>query len=135
MLGGALGAITEILTWVGIGAAVLFGGAALIVRLADGTWEPIRAVLIDDPAPTTHARQVVRWFGEDGVHEAPLTDEMRAAARGDELELFHRVGTRDDVRLHERSPVPRLLGGVALACGAVGVLALVVQIVAMVAAG
>jgi hypothetical protein len=125
-VGGAIGAITEILTWVGIGAAVLFGGAALIVRLSDGTWAPIRGVVIGD---------VVRWFGDDGVHEAPLTPELRAAARGDELELFHRVGSRDDVRLHARSPVPRLLGGVALACGAVGVVALVVQIGVMVAAG
>lgn len=132
---GALAAITEILTWVGLGAAMLFGAAALIVRLADGTWEPIRAVVIDEPAPGAPQRHVVRWFGEDGVHEAPLTPELRAAAKGDEVELFHRVGTRDDVRLHQRSPWPRLLGGVALACGAVGVIALVVQIVAMIAAG
>ncbi|WP_345752018.1 hypothetical protein [Microbacterium rhizophilus] len=128
----AIGAITEILSWVGIGAAVLFGGAALIARLADGTWVPIRGVVIGDPAPDAPRRQVVRWFGDDGVHEAPLTAELRAAARGDEVELFHRVGTRDDVRLHQHSPWPRLLGGVALACGAVGAIALAVQIVAMV---
>jgi hypothetical protein len=124
--GGALGAITEILSWVGIGAAVLFGAAALIVRLADGTWQPIRGVLIDD---------VVRWFGDDGVHEAPLTPELRAAATRDELDLFHRIGSRDVVRLHRHSPWPRLLGGVALACGTVGVIAVIVQIAAMILAG
>lgn len=124
--GGALGAITEILSWVGIGAAVLFGVAALIVRLADGAWQPIRGVVIDD---------VVRWFGDDGVHEASLTPELRAAATRDELDLFHRIGTRDVVRLHRYSPWPRLLGGVALACGTVGVIAVIVQIVAMILAG
>ncbi|MBF0815018.1 hypothetical protein E4U02_01165 [Microbacterium paludicola] len=123
--GGALGAITEILSWVGIGAAVLFGVAALIVRLADGAWQPVRGVVIDD---------VVRWFGDDGVHEAPLTPELRAAATRDELDLFHRIGTRDVVRLHRHSPWPRLLGGVALACGTVGVIAVIVQIAAMILA-
>jgi len=121
-----VGAITEILMWVGLGAAVLFGALALIARLADGTWAPIRAVVMDE---------ALRWFGDDGVHTAPLTPELRAAANGDELEAFHRVGTAGDVRLHERSPLPRLLGGVALACGGVGVLALVVQIVTMVSTG
>ncbi|MER7796308.1 hypothetical protein [Microbacterium sp. NPDC096154] len=134
-LSDAVGAITEILTWVGLGAAIVFGGAALVARLADGTWLPIRAVVIGDPASEGAGGQVVRWFGDDGVHEAPLTAELRAAVQGDELELFHRVGTRDDVRLHERSPWPRLLGGVALACAGVGVLALAVQIVTMVAGG
>lgn len=124
--GGALGAITEILSWVGIGAAVLFGVAALIVRLADGAWQPIRGLVIDD---------VVRWFGDDGVHEAPLTPELRAAATRDELDLFHRIGSRDVVRLHRHSPWPRLLGGVALACGTVGVIAVIVQIAAMILAG
>ncbi|GAA1742724.1 hypothetical protein [Microbacterium paludicola] len=124
--GGALGAITEILSWVGIGAAVLFGAAALIVRLADGAWQPIRGLVIDD---------VVRWFGDDGVHEAPLTPELRAAATRDELDLFHRIGSRDVVRLHRHSPWPRLLGGVALACGTVGVIAVIVQIAAMILAG
>lgn len=124
--GGALGAITEILSWVGIGAAVLFGVAALIVRLADGAWQPVRGVVIDD---------VVRWFGDDGVHEAPLTPELRAAATRDELDLFHRIGSRDVVRLHRHSPWPRLLGGVALACGTVGVIAVIVQIAAMILAG
>ncbi|MFL0412170.1 hypothetical protein ACH0AH_13430 [Microbacterium paludicola] len=124
--GGALGAITEILSWVGIGAAVLFGVAALIVRLADGAWQPVRGVVIDD---------VVRWFGDDGVHEAPLTPELRAAATRDELDLFHRIGSRDVVRLHRHSPWPRLLGGVALACGTVGVIAVIVQIASMILAG
>ena len=78
---------------------------------------------------------VVRWFGDDGVHEAPLTPELRAAATRDELDLFHRIGSRDVVRLHRHSPWPRLLGGVALACGTVGVIAVIVQIAAMILAG
>lgn len=121
-----IGAITEILMWVGLGAGVLFGAGALVARLADGTWAPIRAVILDD---------ALRWFGDDGVHTAPLTDELRAAAAGDEVEAFHRVGSAGEVRLQAHSPLPRLLGGVALACGGVGVLAAVVQIVAIVATG
>lgn len=130
-----LAAITEILMWVGLGAAVLFGGVALIVRLADGAWVPARAVII--PADETHGPPdpVVRWFGEDGVHEAPLTPELEAAAEGDEVTLHHRVGAPDIVRLEARSPWPRLLGGVALACAGVGVVALIVQIVSMITAG
>ncbi|MCD1269420.1 hypothetical protein B5M43_011325 [Microbacterium sp. MEC084] len=134
--GAAFAAITEILTWAGLGAAAVFGAAALIVKLADGTWLPVRAVIIGDPdAADPSAREVVRWFGEDGVHEAPLTAELRAAAEGDEVTLHHRVGSRDDVRLDAHSPWPRLLGGVALASGGVGLLTLVAQIAAMFAAG
>ncbi len=131
----AIAAITEILMWVGLGTAALFGAAALVLRLADGTWVPIRAVIIAADDLTGRPERVVRWFGEDGVHEAPLTPQFEAAAVGDEVELHHRVGTRDDVRLEARSPWPRLLGGVALACAGVGALALVVQIVSMLAAG
>lgn len=141
MSGGeaALAAITEILMWAGLGAATVFGLAALIARLADGTWLPVRAVIIGDgdpdPADPDGSAPVVRWFGQDGVHEAPLTDELRHAAERDEVDLHHRVGTHDRVRLDARSPWPRLLGGVALASGGIGLLALVVQVVAMLAAG
>ncbi|GAA3657354.1 hypothetical protein [Microbacterium marinilacus] len=134
MSGGeaALAAITEILTWAGLGAGALFGGLALIIRLADGTWQPVRAVIIgSDPAQP----RVVRWFGDDGVHEAPLTAEFEEAAERDEVPLHHRVGSRSRVRLEARSPWPRLLGGVALACAGVGLLSLVVQIVGLMLAG
>ncbi|MBO3663769.1 hypothetical protein [Microbacterium stercoris] len=126
-----VGAVAEILTWVGLGAAAVFGAGALVAKLADGTWVPIRAVLLDDVGQ----QGSLRWFGDDGVHTAPLTDELREAADGDEVDAFHRVGSASDVRLHHRSPLPRLLGGVALACGGVGVLAVVVQVVAMVTTG
>ncbi|GGH43406.1 hypothetical protein [Microbacterium album] len=125
-MAAVVGAVTEILGWVGLAAAAVFGGIALIVRVVDGTWEPVRAVIIGD---------VLRWFGEDEVHEAPLTPELRAAARGDEVAVHYRVGAPHRVRLEARSPWPRLLAGVALACGGVGVSAFLVQLAVMIAAG
>ena len=130
-----IAAITEILMWAGLGAAALFGGLAVVVRLADGTWVPARGVIIDDDGRGEPSQRVVRWFGEDGVHEAPLTAELAAAAHGDEVAFHHRAGDPSRVRLDARSPWPRLLGGVALACAGVGVLALVVQVASMLMAG
>ena len=71
-----VGAITEILMWVGLGAAVLFGALALIARLVDGTWAPIRAVVMDE---------ALRWFGDDGVQLAVDVAPLAHAADVDEV--------------------------------------------------
>ncbi|WOF24090.1 hypothetical protein N8K70_05300 [Microbacterium betulae] len=121
-----VGAITEIFSWIGFGGAIVFGLAAVVARLADGTWVAVHGFLLEDADPP-----VVRWFGAGhAVGEAPLTAEIRRAADdADELDLFTRPGRPGSARLHERSPLPRLLGWSAVAFGSLGVVSTIVQLV------
>ncbi|GAA4785273.1 hypothetical protein [Microbacterium gilvum] len=119
-----IGAITELFSWIGFGAFAVLGAAAVVARLADGTWTPVRAFVLPDDG-------IVRWFGTGHVvGEAPLTEELRrAAGDADELDLFTRVDHPGSARLHARSPLPRLLAWTALGFGALGVVSTAVQLV------
>ena len=77
----ALAVALEIYTWIGLGAAVLLGIAALIAWVADGSWVPVRAVVSPTPAG-----EVVRWFDDSGIlGEAPLPHG--ASVHDEEVEL------------------------------------------------
>lgn len=121
-----IGAITEIFSWVGFGAAVVFGLAAVIARLADGTWIAVHGFVLVHQEPA-----IVRWFGAGhAVGEAPLTDELRAAAGDDDqLDFFTNPDRPGSARLHARSPLPRMLGWSALAFAALGVVSVAVQLI------
>lgn len=109
----AIDALIEIFTWVGIGAGLLLGLVALILRIVDGTWVPVHVLLEDGPTG-----RVARWFDRGGVGEAALTHEQeRTLAGKDAADVFARRGR---IRLTHGSPGVRavaLLAGGMLALG------------------
>lgn len=118
----ALDAVIEIFTWVGIGSGILLGLVALILKLADGTWLPARAIVEhgDDAS-------LVRWFDEDGgVNAAYLSHEQaRELAGKDMADIFYRRGRPNRMRLTHGSPAVRavaLLAGGLLALGLVAMI-------------
>ncbi|GLJ62191.1 hypothetical protein M1D46_14435 [Microbacterium sp. JZ70] len=121
-----IGAITEIFSWIGFGAALVLGLIAIIARLADGTWVPVRAFVLSEQEPP-----ILRWFTVGHtVGEAPLTPELRAAAGdADEVDVFTNPQRPGSVRLHQHSPLPRFLGWGAIAFGGLGVVSTIVQLI------
>lgn len=120
--------LSEVFTWVGFGAGVILLVATLIARIADGTWLPARGAV-----DLTPDGAVVRWFDEDGnVNEAALSDhDARSTGGADMIDIWYRRGWIGRMRLHPRSrSVGGLLGLAALLLG-VGIIATVVQFVAL----
>ena len=125
-------AITEIFTWVGLGAGVLLGVVALILRLADGTWLPVQVVLEPDDAGT-----IGRWFGDDGVvHQVRLTREQQEAVAGKGIaDAFARRGGRNRMRLTKGSPAVRAVALLAAGLLALGLVALILSWILLFARG
>jgi hypothetical protein len=124
--------IVEIFTWVGFGSGALLAGAALVLYLFDGTWMPARAVLEDGP----HGR-LARWFDHDGgVNEAHLTHEQAHTLAGKDMaDIFYRRGSRNRLRLTQRSPVVRGVALLAIGLLGLGVSALVTSTILLFAGG
>ncbi|MDN3496947.1 hypothetical protein QL996_13475 [Planococcus sp. APC 4015] len=124
----AIDAILEIFTWVGFGAAALFGLLALVVRIADGSWVPAQVVIADDPGG-----RIARWFGHEGrVGAARLTHEQEHALAGRETaDVFVRLGRHDRMRLTKGSPLVRLLSWLAIGFTALGVLSATLSLVVL----
>ncbi|HEX5858893.1 MAG TPA: hypothetical protein VFY91_12375 [Microbacterium sp.] len=115
-----IGAIAEIFTWIGLGGAVLIALAALIVKLADGTWLPARGVV--EPDGSGH---LVRWIDHEGqIGEAPLSPSQFATLNGaDMADIFYRMGRSDRMRLHRGSTAVRSIAWLAIGFAALGLLA------------
>ena len=54
----AIDAVIEIFTWVGLGAGILLAIVTVILKLADGTWLPARAIV--EHSDDRSARPLVR---------------------------------------------------------------------------
>lgn len=123
-MGHVVDALLEIFTWAGLGAGALVTLIALFLRLADGTWVPVRAVV-----EHTETGMVVRWFGDDGaVGEAPLSeDEARTIGDRDMADIFVRRGVQNRMRLTAHSPGVRAIMRLGLGLLALGALALIVS--------
>ncbi|MDN3309997.1 hypothetical protein QWJ90_03525 [Microbacterium oryzae] len=121
-----IGAITEIFSWIGLGAAIVLGLAAIVARMADGTWVPVRAFVLPEAEPPA-----IRWFSAGHeVGHALLTPEVRrAAGDADEVDVFTNPRRPGSVRLQQHSPLPRLLGWGAVAFAALGIISSVTQLV------
>lgn len=119
-------ALLEIFTWVGLGLGLTLLVAALIARLADGTWVPGQIVIGADE----HGR-IARWFTDDGeVGQARLTHEQEHAWAGRETaDAWVRRGRNDRVRLTQGSPVVRGFLRIAIGVLTVGVLAAIGSLV------
>jgi hypothetical protein len=122
----ALDAVVEIFTWVGFGVGALVAGLALLAYLVDGTWVPVRVVVERDGE-----HPLVRWFDDDGdVNEAPLSEaQLHEIGAKNMVDAWSRLGSKDRMRLHRRSPVVRGLVLLASVFLGVGVLAVVSSIV------
>lgn len=123
---GTIDALVEIFSWVGLGVGALLAVVALVLRLADGTWLPARAVV-----ETVEHGRVVRWFDEDGgVNEAHLTHEQDHAIGDKEMaDIFYRRGRRNRMRLTQGSPAVRAVALLATGLLALGVVALIVSLI------
>jgi len=120
----ALDAVIEIFSWVGIGAGILLGIVALVVKLADGTWLPGRAVVEHGEDSS-----LVRWFDADGgVNAAYLTHEQaRELAGKDMADIFYRRGRANRMRLTHGSPAVKSIALLAGGLFALGVVATIVS--------
>lgn len=126
----ALDALLETFTWVGFGAGLLLLLVALLVRLADGTWQSTHVMIEDGP----HGR-VAHWFAVDGGVGAALLapDQEKALAGRDEADVFTRVGVLDRIRLGKGSPAVRaftILSVALIGVGAVSVVGSLIQLFA-----
>lgn len=121
-----IGVIAEVFTWVGIGGAVALGILAAALKLADGTWLPVRAVV--EPV---HGGRVVRWIDADGeIGEASLSAHQAAEIGGaDMADVYYRRGSRDRMRLHPGSPAVRAIGSLAVGFGALGLASTLAQLI------
>lgn len=127
-----IGAIAEIFTWVGFGAAVVLGIAAAVIVLADGTWLPVRGVVESLPDGP-----VVRWIDVYGdIGQAPLS---RADAAGlgdaDMADVYYRKGSLDRMRLHPGSAAARAVGRLAAGFLGLGIVSAAVQLVLLIIEG
>lgn len=75
----AIGMIAEVLGWVGLAVALLFGGMWLVLRLARGRWQTAPAVVDGGE---------VRWMSGDGsFHTSAAPHNL---AHTDNLMIFYR---------------------------------------------
>jgi hypothetical protein len=128
----AIDAVIEIFTWVGLGAGILLGILALILKLADGTWLPTRAVV-----EKNGDRMLVRWFDDRGGVNAAYLDHEQARAVGehDMTDIFFRRGKPNRMRLTHGSPAIRAVALLAAGLVALGLVALIMSWVLLFARG
>ncbi len=121
----SLGAVTELLAWIGLGVGSL---AALVWgfgRLIRSAWVETDAVIVQLPDGP-----ILRWLGDDGaVNQRPLEHwEQTELADADHCKV---VARHDRARLASAPPPERTFGVLAIAFLGVGAASLVVQLVLM----
>lgn len=124
-----VGAIAEVIGWVGLAVGLTCLLLVLLIRVADGRWLPTDALVVDGAEGS-----VVRWFAEGEFHSRRLSaDERHHVADPQQEPAFYREREPDHLRLHEPPAgrrVLRLLGivflGLAVVAGIVGVIAMLV---------
>lgn len=120
----ALDAILEIFSWVGFGAAVVFGITAVIVWASDGSWLPADAYLDDDG-------RTLRWIDDASeVNAAQLADHDRDhLGAGGTARIWYRHGWHDRMRFTRHPPVLRILFGLTVGGGVLGLLSVLASVV------
>jgi hypothetical protein len=118
--------VSEVVAWITFVGGGLCLLAFAFARIADGTWEPTEAVVVDVP----DGRRV-RWFAEDEFHERDLDDEERAHVEpGESQPAYYRRRTPDRLRFEADSPLPRMLGGLAVILLGIALLTTIISTVA-----
>ncbi|WP_322411622.1 hypothetical protein [Microbacterium invictum] len=130
----AVNAVLEIFSWVGLGLGGLVLVVAGILALADGTWEPVTAMIDDDDE---QGGRVARWFGSDGeVGEARLThDQLHALAGQDSAPVFARRDDPGRMRLTKGSPTVRFVAWFGVGLVGLGMVTLVISWILLFAGG
>jgi len=118
----ALDAVIEIFTWLGFIGAFVFGVAAVVAWVADGTWLPAEGLVDREDEGT-----FVRWYDADGdANSARVSEHDASALDGvDRIGIWYRYGWRDRMRLSRRAPVLRAVVWAAVASLSLGIVALV----------
>jgi hypothetical protein len=127
-----VGLVAEVFTWIGFGAGAALLLAALIAKIADGTWAHARGAV-----EATESGPVVRWFDDAGnVNEAALHDaHLREFGGRDMIDLWYRRGWIGRMRLQPGAPAVRALLGLSALMLAVGLLATIAQWVILLVEG
>ncbi|MFT4230632.1 MAG: hypothetical protein QM602_10100 [Microbacterium sp.] len=112
-----LGVLADVFSWAGFVGAAVFGILALVLRLADGTWLPARAVV-----ESVEGGRVVRWIDADGgVNEAPLTGhDLERVGDREMADIHYRRGWSNRMRLVPGSPAVRVAVRLAIALAGLG---------------
>jgi hypothetical protein len=120
--------VGEVVAWITLVGGGLCLLAFAFARMADGTWEPTDAVLVDAGGDDGTR---VRWFAEGEFHERGLDpDEHSHVVGTDTQPAFYRRRTPERLRFEADSPVPRLLGTLAVILLAIGVISTIVSTLA-----
>jgi hypothetical protein len=118
--------VSEVVAWITFVGGALCLLAFAFARIADGTWEPTEAVVVDVPGGRR-----VRWFAEDEFHERDLDEEERAHVEpGESQPAYYRRRTPDRLRFEADSPLPRMLGGLAVILLGIALLTTIISTVA-----
>jgi hypothetical protein len=118
--------VGEVVAWITFAGGALCLLAFAFARMADGTWEPTEAVVVDGPAGAR-----VRWFAEGEFHERPLDHDERDHLDASEMQpAYYRRRTPDRLRFEADSPVPRLLGTLAVILLGIGLVATIASTLA-----
>ena len=107
-----VGAIAEILSWVGGFVLVIGVVALLIISAAQGPWRPVEAIVERDGRP------VLRWFGANAVGEARVAAHDVPRVEGHKrVTVFVRSDRHDRFRWTRRGPAwrPVLIATIAAA--------------------
>ena len=120
--------VSEVVAWITLVGGGLCLLAFAFARMADGTWEPTDAVVVDDGGDRGTR---VRWFAEGEFHERPLDHDERDHLDASEMQpAYYRRRTPDRLRFEADSPVPRLLGTLAVILLGIGLVATIASTLA-----
>jgi alkylhydroperoxidase family enzyme len=127
-----VGEIAELFTWLGLLTGVLVLVLGLVVRLFEGTWLTAQA-----DADEIDGDVQLAWLADDGeVYRRFLDpDERATVGTADRVTVHYRRGRPLDAHLDKRTHASRVLVLLGTILTAVGVLALVVQLLVVVGQG
>jgi alkylhydroperoxidase family enzyme len=127
-----VGEIAELFTWLGLLTGVLVLVLGLVVRLFEGTWLTAQA-----DADEIDGDVQLAWLADDGeVYRRFLDpDERATVGTADRVTVHYRRGRPLDAHLDKRTHASRVLVLLGTILTAVGVVALVVQLLVVVGQG
>jgi alkylhydroperoxidase family enzyme len=127
-----VGEIAELFTWLGLLTGVLVLVLGLVVRLFEGTWLTAQA-----DADEIDGDVQLAWLADDGeVYRRFLDpDERATVGTAERVTVHYRRGRPLDAHLDKRTHASRVLVLLGTILTAVGVVALVVQLLVVVGQG
>lgn len=118
-----LGAVGEVLSWLGLGLGALLLATALLIRLVEGQWVSVEIAVID-----RDGQPVARWFAGGDFHERPLRRDEPTATVDGWTEGVYSSNDPSRARIGEPPHLRRVLRTVGTVFASVGVLGLVASL-------